>query len=152
MVIYEGIFFDKNIEDKIKRLEAKLGIKLENDVSNLHCTFKYKPDNDEIFNDIVGKRFEIELLGYGSDGKNSGFIISLPCELYDYYINFDDVNTNKLKIPHITTSLGVDGKAVDTKNLNFIYLENPIKINGRFGYFLDTKEVSYEPFIIKKIY
>lgn len=146
MVIYEGIFFEGENVDIISSLEKE---KLDKIVDNLHCTFKYKPDTEEIFNDIVGQTFEVYLVGYGCDRKNSGFSIVLPDVLKDYYINHDE-NTGELKVAHITTSLSNDGKAVDTKNLSFNLLDKPIKIIGRFGYFLDNKTVSYEPFILSK--
>ena len=146
MVSYEGIFFDGEAVDFIHSLEEN---RLERVNNILHCTFKYKPSDKEIFDDIVGKNFDIYIVGYGNDGMNSGFEVVLPSELMKYYINFDENNPDVIKIPHITASLSEGAKAVNTKNLIFKRLEKPIKITGRFGYWIkeDDKEfLSYEPY------
>lgn len=146
MVSYEGIFFDGEAVDFIHSLEEN---RLERVNNILHCTFKYKPSDKEIFDDIVGKNFDIYIVGYGNDGMNSGFEVVLPSELMKYYINFDENNPDVIKIPHITASLSEGAKAVNTKNLTFKRLEKSIKITGRFGYWIkkDGKEfLSYEPY------
>ncbi len=114
----------------------------------IHCTFKYHPNEEEVFNDIVGKNFEVFLIGYGNDGMNSGFQILLPDELIPYYINYDEQNPDVLKVPHITSSLSEGAKASNTKNLDFKPLEKPIRIVGKFGYWIkdeNNEYVSYEP-------
>lgn len=147
MLNYEGIFFEKDMIDIIHSLE-KDKLAIIND--EIHCTFKYKPTENEIFNEIVGRTFEIYLIGYGNDGKNSGFQILLPKELKKYYINYDEENPTILKIPHITASLAEGAKASNTKNLIFKPLEKPIKLIGKFGYWIkdnNNEYLSYEPFI-----
>ena len=150
MVSYEGLFFDDEYEKLIFSLEGKhLGI--VND--KLHCTFKYRPTEDEIFNDIAGEDFELCIVGYGNDGQNSAFKVILPLELQKYYINYDDED-GTLKVPHITVSLSEGAKAKDSKDLSFKDLKKPVKIKGRFGYFIkeeDKKFVSYDPYDVKKI-
>lgn len=150
MLSYEGIFFEGEIVEIIHSLEKTT---LEEINDRLHCTFKYHPSNEEIFNDIVGKTFEVYLVGYANDGMNSGFEILLPEELKKYYINFDEDNPCVLKIPHITASLKQGAKASNTKNLKFNKLEKPVKINGRFGFWIKEngrEYLSYKPYIIKK--
>ena len=151
MLSYEGIFFDKDMTELIHSLEKE---KLERVNDEIHCTFKYHPLDEEIFNEIVGKYFDIYLIGYGNDGQNSGFEILLPEELKKFYINYDEENLNILKVPHITASLANNAKASNTKNLKFIPLENPVKLVGRFGYWIkdvDNEYVSYEIYSKKKI-
>lgn len=143
MVSYQGIFFEKDM--------AELIHSQEND--EIHCTFKYHPVDNEIFNEIVGEYFEVYLIGYGNDGQNSGFEISLPKDLKSYYINYDEDNPSVLKVPHITASLARNAKASNTKNLKFIPLEKPIKLVGRFGYWIkdeNNEYISYEPFYKSK--
>lgn len=150
MLKYEGLFFDDEMTDLIHLLEEKR-LPSVNDI--LHCTFKYHPSDDEIFNDLVGKTFTVYLVGYGNDGQNSGFELILPDELKKYYINCDGQDSKVLTKPHITASLAEDAKAVNTKNLNFIPLENKVKLTGRFGYWIEneTEEyVSYSPYPVKK--
>ena len=151
MLSYEGIFFEKDAVNLIHSLEAN---KLARVNDEIHCTFKYHPNNNEIFNEIVGKYFEVYLIGYANDSKNSGFEILLPEELRDYYINFDEEKTNILKVPHITASLAEGAIAAHTKNLKFEPLEKPVKLIGRFGYWIkeDDKEyLSYEPYYKSKV-
>lgn len=146
MLSYEGIFFEEDMINIIHSLEAQKLARVNNE---LHCTFKYHPTSNEVFNDIVGQKFEIWLIGYGNDGHNSGFQVLLPEELRKYYINFDEQNPNILKTPHITTSLAEGAKAANTKNLNFIPLKTPIKITGKFGYWIKEENqeyISFEPY------
>lgn len=146
MLSYEGIFFEADVVELIHSLETE---KLARVNDEIHCTFKYHPSDEEIFNDIVGKNFEVFLIGYGNDGQNSGFQISLSEELMQYYINYDEQNPNILKVPHITASLAEGAKASNTKNLQFKPLEKPIRIVGKFGYWIkdgDKEYVSYDPF------
>lgn len=83
MLSYEGIFFDENALKIIKANEL-YHLPILNDI--IHCTFKYHPLENEIFDELVEKKFEIRLIGYGCNGKNSGFQIKLPNELINYYI------------------------------------------------------------------
>lgn len=145
MLSYEGIFFEADTVELIHSLEIEKLAKVNDEI---HCTFKYHPNEEEVFNDIVGKSFEVFLIGYGNDGMNSGFQISLPDELMPYYINYDEQNPDVLKVPHITASLSEGAKALNTKNLDFKPLEIPIRIVGKFGYWIKEENdeyVSYEP-------
>ncbi len=146
MLSYEGIFFESDMVDLIHSLETE---KLAKVNDKLHCTFKYHPTADEIFDDIVGKKFEVYLIGYGNDGQNSGFEILFPDELKKYYINYDEENPTVLKPPHITASLAEGAKASNTKHLNFKPLDKPVKLIGTFGYWMKGKNeeyLSYEPY------
>ncbi len=150
MLSYEGIFLGEETCKLIHSLEEN---SLERDINELHCTFKYHPSENEIFDDIVGKDFEVYLIGYGNDGNNSGFEVKLPNYLKKYYINFYYKNPEVLSMPHITTSLAKGAKAVNTKNLKFEPLEEPIKVVGKFGYWIKDKGkeyISYEPYLRKK--
>lgn len=146
MLSYEGIFFEGDMVDLIHQLETEKLVIVNDEI---HCTFKYHPADDEVFNDIVGKAFEVYLVGYGNDGQNSGFEVLLPEELKDYYINYNVENPDILNVPHITASLSVGAKASNTKNLNFMPLEKPVKLVGRFGYWIKKENeeyLSYEPY------
>ncbi len=145
MLSYEGIFFEANVVELIHSLETEKLAKVNDEI---HCTFKYHPNEEEVFDELVGKSFEVFLIGYGNDGMNSGFQISLPDELMPYYINYDEQNPDVLKAPHITASLSEGAKASNTKNLDFKPLKKPIRIEGKFGYWIKDKNgeyVSYEP-------
>lgn len=143
MLSYEGIFFEEDMVKIIHSLEKE---KLARVNDEIHCTFKYHPSNNEIFNEIVGQVFEIYLIGYGNDGQNSVFEILLPEELREYYINYDEQNPDVLKVPHITASLAEGAKASNTKNLDFKPLEKPIKLIGKFGYWIKDENNEYLSF------
>ena len=150
MLSYEGIFFEEDMVNIIHSLEKE---KLARVNDEIHCTFKYHPNNNEIFNEIVGQVFEVYLVGYGNDGQNSGFEILLPEGLREYYINFDEQNPDVLKVPHITASLAEGAKASNTKNLDFKPLEKPIKLIGKFGYWIkdeNNEYLSFEPYAKSK--
>ena len=136
MLSYEGIFFEADVVELIHSLETEKLAKVNDEI---HCTFKYHPNEEEVFNDIVGKKFEVFLIGYGNDGMNSGFQISLPDELMPYYINYDEQKPDVLKVPHITASLSEGAKASNTKNLDFKPLEKPISIVENLVIGLKTK-------------
>lgn len=143
MIKYEAIFLDEESINLIHELEEN---KLDRVNDEIHLTLKYKPKDNEIFNDIVGKEFDMYLIGYANDGMNSGFEIELTEELKPYYINYDEINTTTLKKPHITASLSNEAEAVNTKNLNFIKLPQKYKVKGRFGYWIEDADKEYLSF------
>ena len=137
MLKYEAIFLDEESINLIQQLEEN---KLDRVNDEIHLTLKYKPNDNEIFNEIVGKEFELYLIGYGNDGANAGFEVELSDELKPYYINYDEDEPSKLKTPHITSSLALDAKAMNTKNLLFNKLPQKYKIKGTFGFWLEDEE------------
>jgi hypothetical protein len=143
MIKYEAIFLDEESINLIHELEEN---KLDRINDEIHLTLKYKPKDNEIFNDIVGKEFDMYLIGYANDGMNSGFEIELTEELKPYYINYDEINTTTLKKPHITASLSNEAEAVNTKNLNFVKLPQKYKVKGRFGYWIEDDDKAYLSF------
>ena len=150
MVRYMGIFFEGEQAELIKSLQPT---KLERTNGEIHCTFKYKPSNEELIEDLVGQEVEVYLIGYGCDGKNSGFEVAFD-ESYDpYYINYhedkkDENGLPLLKPKHITASLADGAVAAHTKDLDFVRLAEPILVTGRFGYWITAPgveaHISYE--------
>lgn len=150
MLSYEGIFFERETADLIHSLEKE---KLPNVNDELHCTFKYHPQGDEIFDELVGEEIEVILIGYGHNERVSSFEIELPKELLKYYINYDERNREILHIPHITASLNDNVKAEESKYLIYEPLERPYRVKGKFGYWIkdeDKEYVSYDPYKSKK--
>lgn len=137
MVIYEAIFFDEESINMIESLEKN---SLEQKVKNMHCTFKFRPKKEELYPEFLGKEFELFLVGYGSNGKNSGFEVQLPAELQEKYCNSDSENGPKI-VPHITVSYALNSKPKYTKDINFQPLETKVKVTGRFGYFMDNGNI-----------
>lgn len=128
---FQGIFLDEKTEEKLIDLQEE---KLESNIKNMHITFKFG-DIEEYPEELIGKEFKLKIVGYNSDGKNSGFLVEIPKELKKYYKNSS--------VSHITVSLGekdgVKGKAVDTGKLDFKPLDESIEITGQLGYFIYGK-------------
>lgn len=133
---YQGIFFDDIVRKELIKLQ-KNG--LNENIINMHVTFNYGrlykfPEN------IVGKEVEVIIVGYGSDGLNSGFAVEIQDELNEFYKN--------KSVAHITVSLGevngIKGKAVDTGKLKFNKLDKTLKIKGRIGYFLSGVGIVFD--------
>lgn len=137
MLKYEAIFLDEESIDLIHKLETN---KLDRVNDEIHLTLKYKPDSNEIFNELIGQEFELYLIGYGNDGINAGFEVELPNNLKPYYINYDEEDNTKIKIPHITSSLAIDAKAMNTKNLTFTKLPTRYTVKGKFGFWIEDED------------
>ena len=115
--------------------------------NNMHCTFKYEPNDEEIekfSKKLLGKKVNLQVVGYGSDGKNSGFEIALDEEQELVYTNTkiieeNDVIEEEYTIPHITVSMSENAQAIDTGLLDFKPLDEPFEITGVGGFFvIDT--------------
>lgn len=113
---------------------------------DMHITFKFG-ETEQYPEELIGKEFNVKIIGYASDGKNSGFQVELPEELKPYYKNQNG--------PHITVSLGevdgIKGKAVDTGTLNFEPIEEPFEIPSKLGYFVYGKGKVMDNSIFGKI-
>ncbi len=125
---YQGIFLDEETQAKLVKLQ-KDG--LENIVKDMHITLNFG-ELQKYPQELMEKDIPIKLVGYASDGKNSGFQVELTDEIKPY-------NKNNNLTSFITVSLGkvngVKGKPVDTGKLDFKELEEPIQIEGKLGYF-----------------
>ena len=145
MVDYEGIFFDENECKKIRGLEKNPHANIH---ECIHCTFIYKPSNDQIYDFLLNKEIDIYLISYGSSKNNSGFEVEIPEEYMKYYDNYD-IEGNYVK-PHLTASISDNGKSKDTCKLKFTPLEEKVKITGKFGYWIKEDDgneyLSFEPY------
>lgn len=128
---YQGIFFDEETQKKLVQLQED---GLDDVVNDMHITFNF----GELYkfpDELMNKEIVLKLIGYASDGKNSGFQVEIPEELDSYYKNKNGA--------HITVSLGevdgVKGKAVDTGTMNFEEID-PVEISGKLGYFVFRKD------------
>jgi hypothetical protein len=104
--MYYGLFFDKN----------KFKPKLEKIIEKPHVTFLY--DNKlELPLELINKKANVKVVGYGNDGKNEGYLVELiNDEFLDFY--------KGAKQMHITISLSNDAKAVNTCDLIFKPIES----------------------------
>lgn len=139
---YQGAFFKEEVMKRLIGLQKK---GLADVVNDMHITFNFGeilPFPDE----LMEKDISFKVIGYASDGKNSGFQVEMPEELKLYY-----KNVNR---PHITVSLGevdgVKGKPVDTGTLNFEKIDEPFEISGQLGYFIFDKGIIMDNSIFTK--
>lgn len=125
-VIYTGIFFSGEHAKKLREREpSPLEMR-----TNLHITFAFKPSDAQLFpKELLGKKVPVQVVGYGNDDKNAGFCVELPAEVTPYY--------HKSAQTHITTSLAMDAKPIDSGKLTFEPLQRPFAVTGRIGYFTD---------------
>lgn len=157
-VVYQAIFI--NPEDIAKLIERQ-GDKLPKEVKDIHCTFKFQPSEEEIkkFSELLGKDIELKVVGYCSNGKNSGYEIELSPEQDRVYTNVHSVDKGKVvptiekTTPHITVSMKEGAKAVDTGMLPFSKEGfEPFVVHGKAGFFTSRmkdkeriSEVMYGP-------
>lgn len=130
---YQGIFFSKEVQKKLVKLQKR---GLDSIIKDMHITFKYG-ELEKFPDELMNKEIMVKIIGYASDGKNSGFQVELPEELKKYYKNVNGA--------HITVSLGevdgIKGKAVDTGVMEFEPID-PVEISGQLGYFVYKKDRS----------
>lgn len=155
-ITYQAIFLDdKSVTKVLKRQKNQL----PKNPNAIHCTFKYNPSNKEIEEftcKLLGKRMNLRVIGYYSDGNNSGFEVALTEEQESVYTNSHTVLKNGIQkvertTPHITVSMSEDAKAVDTGLLPFEPIE-PFNVSGTGGFFVkdmitEKKRIVYEPII-----
>ena len=141
IISYQAIFLDAESVEKLLELQSE---KLPKNPKDMHCTFKFNPTNKEIKDfarTLLGRKVILKVIGYASNGKNSGFEVALEPEQQEVYTNSHivyekDIPKVEKTIPHITVSMSEDAKAVDTGFLKFKPLKETFKISGRGGFFV----------------
>lgn len=127
---YKGLFLDNQSEETLLK-----GNTLPIIVENMHITFEFRPKVG-FDRELLGKEFEVKVVGEGRDGYNHGYLVELPNEIIPYYKGADKA--------HITVSLGSkDCKPINTKNLFFNEIE-PFYLKGKMGHFLGKDKIEFE--------
>ena len=144
-VIYAGIFFASEAVEAA--VEQKGGITLEKAIALPHVTLVFRPSDVELqkLQLLLGKEVEVSLDEFAYNDRNAGFRVSVVTP--DVVVG----NFLKGKLPHITTSVGAEGRPVDTpklfdgsfKNVNFVQVDSQT-ITGRIGVFCSDGQVHYE--------
>jgi hypothetical protein len=124
-IIYAGIFFDKTTENSV------FTNTLERGISYPHVTFKFKPSDSELkkFVTITGEFSTVACTAYGNNNVNEGYLVDIVDGSFKMKELF-----KKIEVPHITTGLASNGKAVNTRFLDFKPIPT-ILLTGRFGFF-----------------
>lgn len=118
-IIYTGIFFEK------------MTGKLEKQIEFPHVTHEFRPMN--INEDLFGQEVTFEIIGYGIDTENEGYLVKVKTATDEMRKALDII-----AIPHITLSVSKNGKPVNTKNLEFKPCAG-FEITGVYGGFNGNK-------------
>lgn len=131
-VHYEGIFVS---QEAVNAALDAYGIsdRLDREIAMPHVTCAYKPTDPRY--DLVGKPVELQIVGYGNDGKNEGFLVD---------VSDKDADIHEMSLyndqPHITISVAQGARPVDTVRLDFEPIE-PIILRGVYGYMDGTNQL-----------
>lgn len=117
-VIYEAFF-----------IQGSLSSKLSKNIEFKHITTEFKPAKSH--EHLYGQQATFVITGYGNDEVNEGYKVKLvSCESDELRELYEAIS-----IPHITLSISPEGKAVNTKNLDFEPIDE-FTILTKFGGFL----------------
>lgn len=145
-VIYAGIFFDVNAVEAAVNQNG--GVMLEKAITLPHVTLAFRPSTEDMqkLQPLLGKEVEVKLDEFAYNDRNAGFQVSIitPNGVVEDFL--------KGKLPHITTSVGQDGRPVDTPKLfdgsfegvNSVQMANTQILSGRIGVFCSDGQVYYE--------
>ena len=122
--VYAGLFLDP--EDLYSKKQATL----EKVVEHPHVTTAFKPNSDQLYLAQIGSNARIYAVGYGNNGENEGLLVRVKAEDPEIQEACDALDT-----PHITLSTSKKGQAKNTAFLDFVPLEEPIELTGKYGIF-----------------
>lgn len=132
--VYVGCFFDYDeLKQKIEALGKK---RLDKTIMNPHITFEYRPES--VNTKLFGEKIRARIIAYGNNGENEG----VKVEIYSDNPMLCEMASN-IAVPHITLSISENGKAVNTRYLDFTPIE-PFEIVGKYGGFTKDKTVVTE--------
>ena len=134
-IIYSGLFVDPD------NLYSHFPPSLSHKIRDPHVTTAYRPDIEKLLLDSLGSGATIRAVGYGNDGKNEGLLVEVLAEdpaiqkaLEERFVP-DKKGEVKVVPTHITLSIADNAKAVDTKDLDFSPLDEPIDLTGTYEFF-----------------
>lgn len=119
---YTGVFFDKALTDNGK---------LDKQIAFPHVTHKYKPA--EIDRSLFGQVVIFKVIGYGINAENEGLLVEVAEASEKMKKALAEI-----EVPHITLSISANGKAVNTRYLDFEPCI-PWYIGGHYGGFKKGK-------------
>lgn len=115
---YTGIFFHKALTDNGK---------LDTQIACPHVTHKYKPT--EVNKSLFGQEVMFKVVGYGINEENEGLLVEVAQASDEMREALAEI-----EVPHITLSISKEGKAVNTRYLNFEPC-TPWYLSGFYGGF-----------------
>jgi len=120
---YVGCFFDYEELKELAESVRKSPLELEK--TTPHVTFEYRPE--AVDESLFGTEITVTAIGYGNDGENEGLKVTLTS-------NNATINEmiKRIPVPHITLAVSENGKAVNTRYLDFTNIQ-PFTIKGHYG-------------------
>lgn len=125
-IIYEGFFV----------IGGNLSSKLEKSIDFQHITTEFRPSKTH--QHLYGCKAVFQATMYGNDGNNEGCLVKLlrieaPNDTYENELRelYDAI-----PLPHITLSTSLDGKPINTKNIDFDTPIDSLIIITQFGGFI----------------
>lgn len=125
MINYTALFI--NTEDRATS-------KLDKTIEFQHITHEYRPK--EVNKELFGQTAKLKVIGYGINEKNEGYLVEIIEASEEIKKAFATV-----EIPHITIGISKNGKAVNTRFLEFTTIE-PFEIIAIYGGY-NGKEAIY---------
>lgn len=121
-IIYIALFLDKQLDGCLSKK-----------TTNQHVTLAFRPQEDFLREDLLGKSFPVKLVGYACSLENEGYRVTIPEEL-----------ESSQQVPlHITVSTSEFGKPVNTGYLKFEPIGSQSRtVMARYGYF-DGNQVRF---------
>ena len=124
-ISYIGLFVNDTTKEGIIDFCKNNAIPLHSNIICHHVTLKFKPPQYVVENiqDLLGKNFQVEVTGYGSNKNVTALRVSL--------LNIQSDNV----VPHITISLGPEGEAKMSNDLHYKNINGPVFMTtlGIFG-------------------
>lgn len=138
-VHYLGLFIDRECLDRaLEGVDRTEGSADKRPILAPHITLAYKPPQKDVPRELFGKQFVLVADGYGYDGENEA--IRAHLEPDTGAADFDKETFDKIQgmldargiTTHVTLSISENGKAVNSKNLDFRPIA-PVKIGCTLG-------------------
>ena len=120
---YVGCFVSQDL--LFEKVNAFSGERLSKVIDEPHVTFSYRPA--EVDETLFGTDIDVEVYAYGNDGVNEGVKVRLSTQNETLSSAIADIS-----VPHITLSVSDEGKAVNTRLLEFAPIA-PFPLAGVYG-------------------
>lgn len=134
-IVYAGLFFDP------EEIYSQFPPNLAHRIRDPHVTTAYRPGVDKLFLNHLGSDAIIRAVGYGNDGQNEGLLVEIVAapqiiqKTLEEQVIPDGAGGYKPFPTHITLSIAEGAKAVNTRNLKFERLANPVDFTGIYKFF-----------------
>lgn len=137
-VHYLALFVDKDCLNQAMEHLDRPGLRGKKPIDATHLTLAYKPDPEDVPRELFGTKFVLVADGYGYDGENEALRVHLEPDTdaddfdQEAFDRVQKILDDRGITNHITLSVSKDGKAVNSKNLDFKPIE-PFRVGCVLG-------------------